>query len=130
MNLIKNLTLKNMKNKIFTRINILSVGIGMLFMAFTVNANANNVTVTSTIAWSAITGGSGTSGALTSSDNLTIGSKGHITVDIAAAAIGSIVNLGNVLLNEYLFPFEFASILFLSAMIGAVLLSKKDAVNA
>src|SRR5579862_6184334 len=32
------------------------------------------------------------------------------------AAMGSIQNLGIVLLNEYLFPFEFASILFLSAM--------------
>ena len=29
-------------------------------------------------------------------------------------------------IDEYLFPFEFASILFLSAMIGAVLLTKKD----
>ena len=40
--------------------------------------------------------------------------------------IGTIKNLGIVLLDEYLFPFEFASILFLSAMIGAVLLTKKD----
>lgn len=40
--------------------------------------------------------------------------------------IGTIQNLGKVLLNEYLFPFEFASVLFLSAMIGAVLLAKKD----
>lgn len=41
-------------------------------------------------------------------------------------AIGTIQNLGRVLLNEYLFPFEFASVLLLSAMIGAVLLTKKD----
>ena len=41
-------------------------------------------------------------------------------------SIGTIKNLGKVLLDEYLFPFEFASILFLSAMIGAVLLTKKD----
>jgi NADH-quinone oxidoreductase subunit J len=40
--------------------------------------------------------------------------------------IGTIQNLGKVLLNEYLFPFEFTSVLFLSAMIGAVLLSKRD----
>ncbi len=40
--------------------------------------------------------------------------------------IGTIENLGRVLLNEYLFPFEFASVLLLSAMIGAVLLAKKD----
>ena len=41
-------------------------------------------------------------------------------------AIGTIGNLGRVLLNEYLFPFEFASVLLLGAMIGAVLLAKKD----
>jgi len=41
-------------------------------------------------------------------------------------AIGTIQNLGKVLLDEYLFPFEFVSVLFLSAMIGAVLLSKKE----
>lgn len=40
--------------------------------------------------------------------------------------IGTIQNLGRVLLDEYLFPFEFTSILLLSAMIGAVLLTKKD----
>ena len=43
--------------------------------------------------------------------------------------IGTIQNLGKVLLDEYLFPFEFASVLFLSAMIGAVLLAKKDKVQ-
>ena len=41
-------------------------------------------------------------------------------------AIGTIENLGKVLLNEYFFPFEFVSVLFLSAMIGAVLLTKKE----
>ena len=40
--------------------------------------------------------------------------------------IGTIQNLGKVLLDEYFFPFEFVSVLFLSAMIGAVLLAKKD----
>jgi len=45
-------------------------------------------------------------------------------------SVGTIQNLGRVLLDEYLFPFEFASILFLSAMIGAVLLTKKDKVAA
>lgn len=38
----------------------------------------------------------------------------------------SIKVLGNVLLNEYMVPFEFASVLLLVAMIGAVLLSKKS----
>ncbi|HMI06055.1 MAG TPA: NADH-quinone oxidoreductase subunit J [Flavobacterium sp.] len=38
----------------------------------------------------------------------------------------SIKVLGKILLNEYMVPFEFASVLLLVAMIGAVLLSKKE----
>jgi NADH-quinone oxidoreductase subunit J len=38
----------------------------------------------------------------------------------------SINVLGKLLLNEYMLPFEFASVLLLVAMIGAVLLSKKE----
>ena len=38
----------------------------------------------------------------------------------------SINVLGKILLNEYMVPFEFVSILLLVAMIGAVLLSKKE----
>ena len=38
----------------------------------------------------------------------------------------SIKVLGKVLLNEYMVPFEFASVLLLVAMIGTVLLSKKE----
>lgn len=39
--------------------------------------------------------------------------------------IGLTQNLGEVLYSEYVVPFELASILFMGAMIGAVLLSKK-----
>ena len=38
----------------------------------------------------------------------------------------SIKVLGKILLNEYMVPFEFASVLLLVAMIGTVLLSKKE----
>ena len=38
----------------------------------------------------------------------------------------SINVLGKILLNEYMVPFEFVSILLIVAMIGAVLLSKKE----
>jgi|SRR5690606_19185830 len=38
----------------------------------------------------------------------------------------SIKVLGQVLLNEYMVPFEYASVLLLTAMIGTVLLSKKE----
>jgi hypothetical protein len=41
----------------------------------------------------------------------------------------SIKVLGKVLLNEYMVPFEFASVLLLVAMIGTVLLSKKEKRN-
>lgn len=39
---------------------------------------------------------------------------------------GMIENLGKVLLNEYLLPFEMTSVLFLSAMVGVVLLAKRE----
>lgn len=40
--------------------------------------------------------------------------------------IGEVKNLGRVLFDEYLLPFEVSSALFLSAMIGAVMLGKKN----
>lgn len=48
-----------------------------------------------------------------------INTKGGVT-------IGTIENLGNVLFKDYLLPFEISSVLFLSAMIGAVVLGKKQ----
>ena len=41
--------------------------------------------------------------------------------------VGLIKNLGNALFNKYVVPFEISSILFLSAMVGAVIIGKKDA---
>lgn len=41
----------------------------------------------------------------------------------------SIKVLGQVLLNDFMVPFEFASVLLLVSMIGAVLLSKKEHIN-
>lgn len=40
--------------------------------------------------------------------------------------IGMVENLGKVLFTEYLLPFELASVLFLVAMVGAVMLGKKE----
>lgn len=40
--------------------------------------------------------------------------------------IGLVESLGKVLFNEFLLPFEISSILLLTAMIGAVLLAKKE----
>jgi NADH-quinone oxidoreductase subunit J len=40
--------------------------------------------------------------------------------------IGLVKNLGTVLFTDFLLPFEISSVLFLSAMIGAVMLGKKN----
>ena len=40
--------------------------------------------------------------------------------------IGLIKILGKTLFNEYVIPFEISSVLFLSAMVGAVVIGKKD----
>jgi NADH-quinone oxidoreductase subunit J len=40
--------------------------------------------------------------------------------------VGLIEQLGKALFTDYVFPFEISSVLFLSAMIGAVVISKKD----
>ena len=40
--------------------------------------------------------------------------------------VGLVENLGKALYQDFLLPFELASVLFLAAMVGAVYLSKKD----
>lgn len=40
--------------------------------------------------------------------------------------IGLIENLGKILFSDYVVPFEISSILFLSAMVGAVVIGKKE----
>lgn len=40
--------------------------------------------------------------------------------------IGMVRDLGQVLYRDYLLPFELASVLFLSAMVGAVMLGKRE----
>lgn len=55
-----------------------------------------------------------------------IDSKPIVEYDYTGEDYQSIKVLGKALLNEYMVPFEFASILLLVAMIGSVLLSKKE----
>ena len=43
-----------------------------------------------------------------------------------AADIGMIKSLGKFLYNEFMLPFEISSILFLAAMVGVVMLGKKE----
>ncbi len=43
-----------------------------------------------------------------------------------ASQIGLVKNLGKVLFSEFLFPFEIASILLLAALVGAIMIGKKE----
>jgi len=43
-----------------------------------------------------------------------------------ARGVGDIVTLGKLLFTQYLLPFEIVSVLLLVAMVGVILLSKKD----
>lgn len=48
------------------------------------------------------------------------------SVQMKIGDAGLISNLGKILFTNYVVPFELSSILFLSAMIGAVVIGKKD----
>jgi NADH-quinone oxidoreductase subunit J len=58
--------------------------------------------------------------------------KGHAmpsaraATDAVAEGLGNTEALGDVLYSTYLFPFEVASLLLLAAMIGAIILAKRD----
>ncbi|MBK7036407.1 MAG: NADH-quinone oxidoreductase subunit J [Chitinophagales bacterium] len=49
--------------------------------------------------------------------------------DSLHAETGSVQTLGKVLFDEFLIPFELTSILFLSAMVGVVIINKKESSN-
>jgi len=42
------------------------------------------------------------------------------------ASIGMVKNLGKVMFNEFLLPFEITSVLLLAAMVGAIMLGKSE----
>ncbi len=55
--------------------------------------------------------------------------KGAIQLPVVAEAntqVGLVENLGKVLFTDYVVPFEIAGILFLAAMVGAVMVGKRD----
>jgi NADH-quinone oxidoreductase subunit J len=54
------------------------------------------------------------------------GTTMQLSENTALSDIGLVKPLGKVLFTEFLLPFEVSSVLFLSAMIGAVMLGKKD----
>jgi len=51
------------------------------------------------------------------------------TILKAGTSVGLTESLGKALFNVYVVPFEISSVLFLSAMIGAILIGKKDPVK-
>jgi NADH-quinone oxidoreductase subunit J len=48
------------------------------------------------------------------------------TNTIVKSDVGLVENLGTLLFSKYVVPFEISSILFISAMVGAVLLAKRE----
>lgn len=51
---------------------------------------------------------------------------GNQVAESRTGNIGLIENLGKILFSDYIVPFEISSILFLSAMVGAVVIGKKE----
>lgn len=58
-------------------------------------------------------------GTLKGTEQIQLSQSGH-------SEIGLVKNLGRVLFREYLFPFEIVSILLLSALVGAIMIGKKE----
>ena len=54
------------------------------------------------------------------------GLKGNSFAGNVDSSVGLTKNLGRLLFNEYVLPFELASILILAGIVGAVLIGKKD----
>lgn len=54
------------------------------------------------------------------------GSVNINTPEVANPTVGLVENLGKVLFTDFVVPFEIAGILFLAAMVGAVLVGKRD----
>ena len=50
----------------------------------------------------------------------------HTVGNVHISQIGTVKNLGKLLYSKYMIPFEIAGILFLSAMVGAVMLGSKQ----
>jgi NADH-quinone oxidoreductase subunit J len=53
-------------------------------------------------------------------------SRGGESGGFAGASVSSVSAIGRLLFTEYAFPFEVTSILILVAMIGAVVLARRD----
>ena len=56
----------------------------------------------------------------------TLRGASQIVQQTGGGEIGLVKNLGRVLFNEFLFPFEISSILLLAAMVGVVMVGKDE----
>ena len=56
-------------------------------------------------------------------------SEAQNTLMRPGTSVGLIKNLGHALFNQYVIPFEISSVLFLSAMVGAIVIGKKDPIK-
>ncbi len=56
----------------------------------------------------------------------TLRSSTELTSPSSGAQVGMIKELGKTLYNDFMLPFEISSILFLVAMVGSVMLGKKE----
>ncbi len=52
--------------------------------------------------------------------------EANVVTQLSGGSIGLIKNLGNALFTQYVIPFELSSVLFLSAIVGAVVIGKKE----
>jgi NADH-quinone oxidoreductase subunit J len=57
-------------------------------------------------------------------------SNTRAVIENTSNSTGLIKNLGRTLFTSYVFPFEISSVLFLSAMIGAMVIGKKESFSA
>ncbi len=52
--------------------------------------------------------------------------EGLSSAAVVDNSIGMVENLGDVLYNKYMLPFEVSALLFLAAMVGATMIAKKE----
>lgn len=97
-----------------------------LFVLMLLNLNTENEPVTR-IGWQAASAVS--AGLMLLVLSAALHKAGDQIVPNPTENVGLVKNLGKVLFNEYLVPFELSGILFLAAMVGAVLLGKRDKQN-
>ena len=60
------------------------------------------------------------------SRGLTVATPRSPSLGEPGASVGNTESIGEILYSTYLFPFEIASLILLVAMVGAVILTKKD----